>query len=136
MPRGIRDAVPKAPAPTPERSVPVRAAIREALLGRPLSAHEISQRASVSEKDVAAHLEHLDRSLRAKGERLVVTPAKCLSCGYVFRERSRLKDPGSCPECQSAHIGSATFRVEAAPGGERKNRPARPRREDDEGEDE
>jgi hypothetical protein len=49
--------------------IPVRAAIREALLGRPLSAHDISQRASLSEKDVAAHLEHLQRSLRARGER-------------------------------------------------------------------
>jgi predicted Zn-ribbon and HTH transcriptional regulator len=128
--------VPKAPAPTPERATPVRAAIREALLGRPLSAHEISQRASLSEKDVAAHLEHLQRSLRARGERLVVKPATCLACGYVFRERARLKDPGSCPECQSAHIGSATFRIEAAPGGERKSRPTMPRRaEDDAGDD-
>lgn len=106
----------KGPQAAPERGITPRAAIHEALLGGALSAHDISRRVGVSEKDVAAHLEHLEKSLRAKGERLVVKPAECLSCGYVFRDRKRLTSPGSCPKCQGEHVGSPTFRIEPKPG--------------------
>ena len=90
-----------------------RAAIREALLGRAISAHEISVRVSVSEKDVATHLEHLEKSLRQKGERLVVAPATCLGCDFVFRDRKRLTSPGRCPKCSGEHIAAPTFRIES-----------------------
>ena len=130
--------MPRDAAPTPERAASVRDVIREALAGRPLSARDISQRAGVSEKDVAEHLEHLQRSLRAKGGRLVIKPAECLACGYVFRDRSRLKDPATCPKCQASHLAASTYRIEAAtaasPRGEAKK--ARPLRDEgDEGED-
>jgi transcriptional regulator len=104
--------LPKKPSPPVERTQTPRAAIREALLGRAVSAHELSRRAGVREKDVAAHLEHLERSTRSRGERLVVTPAACLACGFVFRERKRLTSPGACPRCRSEHVAAPTFRIE------------------------
>jgi len=62
--------VPQKPAaPPPERATTPRAAIREALLGGARTPREISERASVCEKDVATHLEHLEKSLKARGER-------------------------------------------------------------------
>src|SRR6185295_10037925 len=100
----------KPPAAAPERSITPRAAIHEALLGGALSARDISSRAGVREKDVATHLEHLERSLKQKGERLVVKPAECLACGFVFRDRHRFTTPGSCPKCRSERIESPTFR--------------------------
>jgi predicted Zn-ribbon and HTH transcriptional regulator len=128
--------VPKPVSSVPERAVTIRAALHEALLGRPLSARELSMRVSVSEKDIAEHLEHLERSVRSKGERLVVKPAECLGCGYVFKDRKRLADPGSCPRCQGEHIASPTFRIEAAPAGQERVASKQPRRraggEDDE----
>jgi transcriptional regulator len=129
--------MPKDAALTPERAASVRDVIREALAGRPLSAHDISQRAGISEKDVAEHLEHLQRSVRAKGGRLVVKPAECLSCGYVFRDRSRVKDPGTCPKCQGSHLAASTYRIEAATGVAAKEAAKKSRRardETDEGE--
>jgi putative acetyltransferase len=95
----------------PERAVTPRSAIRDALLGAPLSARQISQRAGVPEKEVAAHLEHLGRSLKQQGERLVTKPAECLSCGFVFKDRQRLTTPGSCPSCHSERIAPPTFQV-------------------------
>lgn len=97
----------------PERGETPRAAIRAALLGRPLTAREISVRASLREKDVAEHLEHLERSLRREGERLIVEPAKCLACGFEFKSRGRMTTPGSCPECRSERIAPPSFRIEA-----------------------
>lgn len=130
--RGIDLRVPqKPPTSPPERETTPRAAIRAALLGVPLTPREISERASVREKDVATHLEHLEKSLKAKGERLVVKPAECLACKLVFRDRHRFTAPGSCPTCQSERIAPPSFRVEpgAAP------RPRPPRSQGDDGGD-
>ena len=95
----------------PERTATPRSALHEALLGRALTAREISSRTGMSEKDVAEHLEHLARSAARRGERLIVEPAKCLACDFVFKTRGRLSTPGRCPECQSERIAPPAFRL-------------------------
>lgn len=102
----------KPPAAAPERTMTARARVHEALLGPPVSPHEISDRAGIPEKDVADHLTHLQKSMKQRGERLIVKPATCLSCGYVFRGRTKLTAPGSCPSCKETHIASPMFHVE------------------------
>ena len=90
----------------------MREAIRSELLRGPATARELSERVSIREKDVAEHLEHLEKSLRARGEKLVVDPASCIACGYAFARRARLSRPGSCPECGSTRIDPPAFRIE------------------------
>jgi transcriptional regulator len=97
-----------------ERTRTVREAIREELLRGSATARELSARVSIREKEVAGHLEHLEKSLRARGERLVVEPASCIACGYAFARRARLSRPGSCPECGSTRIDPPAFRIEVA----------------------
>jgi predicted Zn-ribbon and HTH transcriptional regulator len=97
----------------PERSQTVREALHDELLRGPATARELSERAGVREKDVAQHLEHLEKSLRAKGEKLVVTPASCIACGFRFERRGRLSKPGSCPECGSTRIDPPAFAIES-----------------------
>src|SRR5919201_2399556 len=96
-----------------ERTRTVREAIRAELLRGAATARELSERISIREKDVAEHLEHLEKSLRARGERLVVEPATCIACGYSFARRNRLTRPGSCPECGSTRIDPRAFRIDA-----------------------
>lgn len=90
----------------------VREAIRKALLAGPATARDLSTEVGVREKDVAEHLAHLQKSLAHRNERLVVTPAACIACGFTFRERERLSRPGACPRCRSTRIDPPTFRVE------------------------
>jgi len=71
----------------------VREAIREELLRGAATAGEISQRVSIREKDVAEHLQHLEKSLRARGERLVIQPASCIRLRISFVRRARLDAP-------------------------------------------
>jgi predicted Zn-ribbon and HTH transcriptional regulator len=97
-----------------ERIRTVREAIREELLRGAATARELSERVSIREKDVAEHLGHLEKSLRARGERLVIEPASCIACGYAFVRRTRLSRPGSCPECGSTRIDPPAYRIEAA----------------------
>ncbi len=88
-----------------------RQAIAALLRQSAMTAREISAEAHVSERDVAGHLEHLARSLSAAGERLVVEPAACAKCGFVFEARDRTRRPSRCPRCRSERIHSPRFRV-------------------------
>jgi hypothetical protein len=100
---------PKAP---PERFETARQRILEALRQGPVSAKEISAAAGVSERGLAGQLKHVDRSLRAAGEKLRVVPARCRSCGFVFAKRERFSRPGKCPVCKSGRIQPPLFTVE------------------------
>jgi predicted Zn-ribbon and HTH transcriptional regulator len=98
----------------PARGATVRSALEAELAAAPetgLTARELSERVGIPEKEVAGHLEHLEKSLRAGGARLEVLPAECLACGYVFRERRRLTRPGACPRCRATRVAPPAFRV-------------------------
>lgn len=106
------------PPPKPSaRTETVREALAGALREAPMTARELSVRVGIRERDVADHLEHLARSLEARGDALRVVPASCIECGYVFRKRERLSRPSACPKCRSTRIDPPMFRVEtrAAP---------------------
>jgi hypothetical protein len=101
------------PNPTP-RSATVRESLAAALRQEPLTARELSARVGVRERDVAEHLEHLARSLGARGESLRVRPASCVECGYAFRKRERLSRPSACPKCRSTRIDPPAFSIVGA----------------------
>lgn len=98
------------PRPPPERTRTDRDALREALAeGAPLTVRELSQLAGLSEDQVVSHLEHLVKSVKAEGGKLLIEPAECLACGYVFEGRTRFKKPGRCPECKESRISPASI---------------------------
>ena len=92
-----------------ERGETLRQAIRSFLEGPPATVRELSRGVGASEKDVLAHMEHLGRSLPRQGSGLVVTPAECEECGFVFRKRGRLRKPGRCPLCRSTRIADPLY---------------------------
>ena len=77
------------------------------------TARDLSRSIGIPERDVAGHLEHLARSLRRTGERLVLEPATCLQCGFVFTRPTRYTRPGHCPKCRSTRTTLPAFHVEA-----------------------
>ncbi len=97
----------------PERRSTVRDALQKALEAGPATARELSREVGVSEKEIADHLEHLARSLEGEGRRLLIEPAECIACGYVFEDRRRFETPSRCPECQSERIEPPVFHVPA-----------------------
>lgn len=102
---------PRTPA---ERDRTPRQAIVQALLGRELTAKELSAEVRLSEKDVLDHLEHIRRGLRDERDRkFVVVPARCLECGFSFGKRERLGAPGRCPICKSERVEPPLFSVYA-----------------------
>lgn len=99
-----------------ERHETVRAALARMLREGWATARDLSRAVGIPEKEVAPHLEHLERSARARGERFEVEPAACLDCGFVFGERTRRTRPGACPECRGTHIEPPQFRLVVSGG--------------------
>lgn len=65
---------------------------------------ELSKAIGKSEKELYDHLEHL---LESKS--LVIIPAECLKCGYIFAKRKKVKKPGKCPKCKNTYIQQPSF---------------------------
>lgn len=94
------------------RDLTIRQQITEALKGGMLTAKDISKAVGIKEKDALEHLPHVARSIpQDSGYRLVVEPSECLSCGFVFRKRERLKTPSKCPVCRSEEITEMRFGI-------------------------
>ncbi len=72
---------------------------------------QISGEAGIPQGDVAGHLQHLERSLRHRNQELVVLPARCVACHFVFEQRKRFARPSRCPECRSERIEPPRFSV-------------------------
>lgn len=102
---------PKKPFVPAERHETIRRHIMSAIEGKALSAKDISAEVGISEKEVYDHLEHIHRSFHHGGGYLVVTPAECQGCGFVFKKRDRLKKPGKCPVCNGESITEPLFTI-------------------------
>lgn len=75
------------------------------------SARDISTRLKIKEKEIYTHLPHIERSVAAGNQKLAITPAECLSCGFVFRDRRRFTSPSRCPRCRKEHISEPLYRI-------------------------
>ena len=101
----------KRPVVPVERYDTLRQAIVALLRNESVTAMDISEEVSISVNDVYGHLEHIRHSLHREGARLLVLPAECRGCGFVFAKRDRFKRPGRCPVCRGQSISQPHFSV-------------------------
>ncbi len=94
-----------------ERPDTIRQEILAVLRGATLTAKDISSQVSITEKEAYEHLEHIRRSLGGIHGLLIVTPAECRKCGFIFKKRDRLKKPGKCPVCHHEAIRAPGFSI-------------------------
>lgn len=97
------------PRPPAEAHDTVRHLIMTELEQGPLSARDLSGRVGIPEKEVAGHLGHIRQSLHRTGRRLIVQPAECAKCGFVFDKRERLTRPSRCPVCKGESLHAPLF---------------------------
>ena len=91
--------------------VTLRKQLLEVLSREPRSVSRLAAELGLPRGDVEDALRHMIRSARAAGHRIVVVPAKCRSCGFVFDE-GKLTKPGKCPECRNSRIFEPQISVE------------------------
>ena len=93
------------------RQQTIRQLIIELLSNDELTLRDLSQALSIPEKEVVGHLDHIERSVRTQGKKLVEIPYQCISCGFVFDKRGRFSKPGRCPNCRNSHIQTARYYI-------------------------
>jgi hypothetical protein len=102
---------PKELAEPVERYATIRQYITAVLQEHTSSAKDISVYLRISEKDVYDHLEHVRKTMNKGEYHLIITPARCERCGFVFVKRGRLAKPGKCPMCRSSLILPPLFSI-------------------------
>ena len=102
---------PKEPAIPVSMHHTIRYEIVTALERGPRSAGDISREVRISEREVYDHLEHIRKTASRAANHLVIKPAECRKCGFVFSKRERLRKPGRCPLCRGESIQEALFSI-------------------------
>jgi predicted Zn-ribbon and HTH transcriptional regulator len=77
--------------------------LMEMLKDGPRSVSRLARELGLPRADVEEDLRHMIRSARAACRQVIVEPARCKSCGFVF-DSARLSKPGKCPSCQNSRI--------------------------------
>ncbi len=104
---------PKEPFIPPETQETIRQELIAELLQGPRSARALSAVARIPEREVYNHLEHIHKSIASSGRHLIITPAECKKCGFVFSKREKMKRPGKCPVCRGESIREPLFMIGA-----------------------
>ena len=87
--------------------------IIEYLKNNPSSINELAVMFETVNSVIAEDLEHIFKSLKKDPEQLLIKPASCLKCEYIFpAHRKRFSDPKKCPECHSERIDPQIFKIE------------------------
>lgn len=81
-------------------------------LDGPVSVKDLSARFGMSFNEVVDHLDHIIQSAKQEGFKLVIDPALCEKCEYLFEDRSKLTKPSRCPKCKGERILHPTFYLE------------------------
>jgi predicted Zn-ribbon and HTH transcriptional regulator len=93
--------------------VAFRKHLMEVLSAEPRTASSLARELGLERRDVEEDLRHMIRSARAAGHRVIVEPARCRACGYLFGD-DRLSKPSRCPACRSTWLYEPLVRVEMA----------------------
>jgi predicted Zn-ribbon and HTH transcriptional regulator len=65
---------------------------------------------------VEDHLVHVVKTVaRHPSRRFVLEPSSCQTCGFLFRDRTRLTRPSRCPRCRSESITAPRYGIEPRP---------------------
>lgn len=73
-----------------------------------ISAQDLANFYKVELWEIIEDLEHIKLTIKHK---LKIIPAKCNHCGFVFKERSKIKKPSKCPKCKYEDIKPALFKI-------------------------
>jgi predicted Zn-ribbon and HTH transcriptional regulator len=89
----------------------VRREIAQILSAGPRSVSSLARELGLDRRDAEDDLRHAIRSARAASHHVVVEPARCKRCGFLF-DTDKLSKPGKCPECRGTRIFEAQIRIE------------------------
>jgi len=79
---------------------------------QPMTAQEIRDILDLEERSIVYDdIDHIARSVKNQGKEVLVKPASCGKCQYVFKVKGSAKAPTKCPRCKSEWILAPSFLI-------------------------
>ncbi|MCO4757350.1 MAG: hypothetical protein KC477_04975 [Oceanospirillaceae bacterium] len=88
-----------------------RKALINILLNNPMSIKELALLLDEHPKDIEDGLQHLQQSLRNLPYQMLIEPACCNKCDFLFQS-NKLHKPGRCPQCHGTWISEPLISIE------------------------
>jgi len=71
----------------------------------PMTAQDICSILDIESRSIVYEdIGHIAKSVKNSGKLLLIRPASCGKCGYVFSNRKVASRPSKCPKCRSQWI--------------------------------
>ena len=71
----------------------------------PLTAQDICDQLGLLKRSIVYEdIDHIARSVKRKGKQVIVSPARCGKCQFMFKKIKSSKAPTKCPKCRSEWI--------------------------------
>jgi hypothetical protein len=71
----------------------------------PMTAEDICSILDIERRSIVYEdIGHIAKSVKNSGKQLLIRPASCGKCGYVFSSRKVASRPSKCPKCHSQWI--------------------------------
>lgn len=78
----------------------------------PVTAEEICERLDIKKRSIVYEdIDHISKSVKRRGKELLIRPASCGKCQFVFKPRKTSKAPSKCPKCKSQWILAPAFLI-------------------------
>ena len=81
------------------------------LAGGPRTASSLARELGIPRGDIEDELRHAIRSAQAAGHVVIVEPARCKACDFLF-DPSTLTKPGRCPACKGSRLFEPLVRIQ------------------------
>ena len=79
---------------------------------QPMTAQEICDILDLEKRSIVYEdINHIARSVKNLGKEVIVKPASCGKCNFVFRVKGSAKAPTKCPKCKSEWILAPGFLI-------------------------
>ena len=82
--------------------------IEQVLKKKSMTVKELAQHFGVAFDEIVQDLQHIKHSVRPPFK-FSFLPAQCRECGFLFKDREKLRRPSKCPTCTSPSIDEARF---------------------------
>ncbi len=78
----------------------------------PLTAQDLCEILGLKKRSIIYEdIDHIARSVRNQGKQVIVSPARCGKCQYIFKKMKSSKAPTKCPKCRSEWIIAPSFLI-------------------------
>ncbi|TFG34250.1 transcriptional regulator [Candidatus Thorarchaeota archaeon] len=78
----------------------------------PITAQDLCERLGLKKRSIIYEdIDHIARSVKHEGKEVIVRPASCGKCHFVFSKIHSAKAPTKCPKCKSEWILAPAFLI-------------------------